>query len=134
VRALHRRATSALIAMLLVIGLAACGGDDEPAEGGAVTVTEQVTVTAGDGGTPPAGDQDAAEPLAGDEIDQAVAVYRQFFGFTEEQARCVITRAQELSEFDSGDPSAFITAGGLQIFQDCGIDLAEFAGRFGTQP
>jgi hypothetical protein len=119
-----RRVLAALIAVFAVLAAAtACGGDDA-----AVTVTERITV--GTDGVPLA----APDAPAGDDLDAAAVAYREFFGFTEEQARCVVDRARALPEFDPEDPSALITAAGLQIFQDCGVDLAEFAGRFGGQP
>lgn len=146
-RHLPIRLLTALIAMVAAVGLvAACGGDDEPAAE-PVTVTERVTEPDFDAipgpdegsgsegsGSDGSGSDGGTGTISDEELDAAVRAYTAF-GFTEDQARCVIQRAQELSEtVDTEDPSAVIGAGGLEIFSDCGIDLADIASQFGGTP
>jgi hypothetical protein len=104
------RALVALIAIIAIAGLVAgCGGDDAPAS--------RDTATA-----PGAPDADIAA---------AIALYQSYFGFTEQQARCIIDKTIASGDVDTGDPSAILAAGGLKIFEECGIDRDAFTKRFG---
>jgi hypothetical protein len=136
------RSPRALIAVLAVVlatvVVAGCGGGDEAVSQAPQTVTEQVTVTAQP--DPSAAQQPADEPtdvsgetvrLPDDEVESAIQIYQAFFGFTEEQARCLVGEAQRLEALDPQDPAAFLAAGGLEMFSKCGVDFTDFAERFG---
>lgn len=136
------RVLVAVLATVVATGLiAGCGGDDEPAAQQTATVTEQVTVTVpgavtapeapADGGADPSGE---TTTLSAEEVETAVQAYQGFFGFTEEQARCVVEEAQRLQALDADDPTAFLASGGLELFSKCGIDIEDIVAKFGGLP
>lgn len=115
----------ALICVLAAIGLAAgCGGDDTPASPQGATVTGQASTAAATVAAP-----------TDVEIEEAVRLYQEVFGFTEEEARCILTKTAELSEGGAAaDLAAADPTTGQRILRECGIDPATVSSRLGEGP
>lgn len=136
------RLSAAALALIVITSLVAgCGGGDDSAAQEVVTVTERVTVTAPEGVEESAAATDEptdgsgeTSALSGDEVEAAVETYRGFFGFTEEQARCLVEEAQRLQALDPDDPTAFLAAGGLELLSRCDIDIEDVVATFGGLP
>lgn len=119
------RILAASLAVVVSTGLiAGCGADDTPAFPEGPTVTGQATTAAATVAAP----TDA-------EVEEAVRLYQEVFGFTEDQARCILAKTAELSDGGAAaDLAAADPTTGERILRECGIDPATVSSRLGEVP